>query len=354
MRSSLSPLRAASLPILAFAACLAPPPAVSFLSTSGVVRAESREEAHSVAEHFAALGPAVVARLEDAALSSDLEVWMQDEPHLFHSALESSSDAEGLYAPGHSRILLSRKAPDLERVLAHELGHAALGDAWAPLTGTLEEGLCDVLASELVPEQAARLRAGRLSSAALACGGLSLGLEMRDTRPRNGAKMGWSAHITLTSEEETPADPLDLFRVRAGLSSTGVRASVKRGYYGLAFLVVERVGIDALFDLCERAEAEGFDHLPRAWVLRAADLDEDLRSWRRAAAEAMGEAELLELVRMYPGSVASAMACHLRRLSGTPEERWEAMEAEVWVGGGEARLDVSGLEFLKAEVLSRL
>ena len=339
---------------LALTACLAPPPDVAVDSNAGLVRAASQDEASELSERLASLSPLVLERLPNSAISDKLEVWLQDQPHLYHSAAEASSEAEGLYAPGHERILLSRNCCDQERVLAHELCHAALGADWQPLTGTLEEGLCDVLASELVPEQSPRLRAGRLSSAALACGGVRLHLEVRDREANGGAKFGWGAAIHLTSEEDTPADPLALFQVQAGLSSTRVKASVKRGYYGLAFLVVERVGIDRLHELCLEASAQGFRKLPRSWVLREAELGEDISEWRKAAAQAMGEAELRELIRMYPASIANALAHHLRSKPGTPEQRWEAVEGSVRLGEGTAELALEDLAFLRAEVLARL
>ena len=68
----------------------------------------------------------------------------------------------------------------------------------------------------------------------------------------------------------------------------------------------------------------------------------------------MGEAELNELVRMYPGVVAGALAHHLRKLDGTCEERWAAIEADLWLVEGDARVRVSELSFLRSEVLARL
>ena len=320
----------------------------------GVVRAASQDEARVLDAHLTALGPALAAHVPGARLPEELEVWVQDEPHLYHGVLESNAEAEGLYAPFHERILLSRHAVDIERVLAHELTHAALDKSWSPLCGTLEEGLCDIVATALVPDQAARLRAGRLSSAALACGGLHLRLDVRDNRARHGVRLGWSATLRLTSEGQTPDDPLDTFRVRAGLSSSRLKASVKRGYYGLAFLVADRIGLQELHALCGRARAEGLSRLPRGWLLDAAALDEDPETWRAAASSALGEAELRELVRLYPGVIACALAHHLCQQTGTPQERWEALEGSVHVLGGGATIDLQAVPELRAEVLARL
>lgn len=342
------------LAFLGLCACLATPPKVSLDSGVGIVRAASHEEARSITELLAGLRPSVPDHLPGSRAPQGLEVWVQDKPHLYHAVLENNAEAEGLYAPGHERILLSRNAEDLARVLAHELGHSALDGTWGPLCGTMEEGLCDVLASQMVPAQATRLRAGRLSSAALACGGLRLGIQVRDSRPRQGARRGWSATILLTSEEQTPEDPLDMFHVRAGLSSTRVQPSVKRGYYGLAFLVAERIGIEGLHSLCIRATREGFDQLPRAWLLQEASLNEDPNAWRRAAAASLGKEELRALVAMYPASIAGALASRLSDLPGTPGERWGALQGEVWLQEGTARLDIHASPELRNEVLARL
>lgn len=343
---------ALALPLLC--ACLAPPPDVAIHGALGVVRADSQEEALALEAHLASLGTALTAHVPGACLPEELEVWVQDEPRLYHTGLGSNAEAEGLYAPFHERILLSRHAADLERVLAHELTHAALDGTWSPLSGTLEEGLCDVVATALVPEQAARLRAGRLSSAALACGGLRLRVDVRDGRAREGVRLGWSATLRLTSQDQTPTDPLDTFRVRAGLSSSRLQASVKRGYYGLAFLVAERIGLRELHDLCTQARAEGLRHLPHSWLLEAAALDEDPETWRVAAADALGGEELRELVRLYPGVIAGALAHHLRRQPGTPRERWQALEGSLQVLGGDATVDLRTVPELRAEVLARL
>ncbi len=340
--------------------CLAPPPAVLLDSSKGTIRAASEEEARHVSELLGKLTPALQALLPGEHLPSDLEVWVQDEPHLYAVPLAAHADAEGLFAPGHERILLARGADNLERVLAHELVHASLGGDWDVLPGTLEEGLCDVIATRLVPAGAARLRAGRLSSAALACGGLQFELEVRD-RSRSaegGARLGWSARITLSSTEDTPDAPLDVFRVAAGLSSTRVDTSVKRGYYGLAFLLVERVverhGLQGLHARCRLAAEAGHDRLPRAPLLEAAGLGEERADWRRAAASAIGEAELIELVEMYPDSIAGALAHYLRNRPGTPEERFDSVAAELALVEGTARVELTDLDCLRAEVLSRL
>lgn len=344
---------------LGCAACLASPPDAYYDGGSGVVRAASVEEAHEVASMLGRLRPALLDMLPGGKLA-DVEVWVQEEPHLYNCRIEANYDAEGLYAPAQERIFLDRQAEDRERVLAHELCHAALSGHWARLPGTLEEGLCDAVAARLVPEGAARLRAGRLSSAALACGGLQLQLEVREREPSCGARLGWSARISLTSEEPSPEAHLDVFRVSAGLSSTHIKASVKRGYYGLSFLVIERIlqrhDLEGLHRLCRAAAAEGHASVPQRWLQEAAELDDDPLTWRAAAAAAMDSEELAELVRMYPGFVADALTRYVTRGESdlTPRQRLDSIDAELRLLEGDASVRVTDLGFMRTAVLERI
>src|SRR4030095_9983937 len=100
-------------------------------------------------------------------------------PALWAFARSAYSDADGFWAEGVGRIHLRTGAERLERTLAHELVHQCAGEMFEELPGTLEEGLCDLVASLACPESAARLRAGRLSSAAFATRGLVVALELK-------------------------------------------------------------------------------------------------------------------------------------------------------------------------------
>ncbi len=170
------PLRIAATLVIAVAAaaCQALPPPSCTEAREGVVRAGSLEEAREVATALDALVPEVISALPDAH-ARRLEVWMQPEPALYRFPPSSTyREADGFFSDRLARIHLRSGADDVRRTLAHELVHASLGKTWRDLPGTIEEGLCDVVAARLCPSGAVRLRAGRLLAAALALGGLDL------------------------------------------------------------------------------------------------------------------------------------------------------------------------------------
>ena len=269
---------------------------------------------------FSARRSRVAAVVPGTRSVEDLEVWIQDKPGLYAFPHQSNGEAEGLWAESHDRILLARDADDMERTLAHELVHASLGESWHTLPGTLEEGLADQISTQLVPDGATRLRAGRLASAALATGGLGLTLEVE--MPEH--KSTWMARITLSGTRPSAEPQRDVFRLAAGLSSTRVTPASKRGYYGLAFLLIDRIiqkqGVQHLHNLCLSAHEQGMDQVPRPWLLAAADLEDSAESWRLAALQGMGKGELEELMRMHPDFVHDAVLEHLQSRGRTDLE----------------------------------
>ena len=339
-------------PLLAVAAlmgaCMVQPPAARVRAAEGIVRGGDATESARVSVLLDRLAPRVEALVPGSDLPTDLEVWVQESPRLYALPGMGVADAEGLYSSHHSRILLARDADDLERTLAHELAHAALGPDWARLPGTVEEGLCDLVSERLCPEGATRLRAGRLCSAALACGGL--GLELR-LRSESDARQ-WVARVTLAGENQGADPQRAVFSVEAGLSSTALTTGSKRGFYGLAYLLVsraaDRVGLEGLHALCSEAVAAGDERVPAERLLEAAELGETQEAWRMAAAEALGPDELRALVRMYPHFVLDALDSWLEDAS--IEAGWpEGLVLEVALPGA-AAADLSG----DAELLDAL
>ncbi|MEZ6013573.1 MAG: hypothetical protein R3F49_00535 [Planctomycetota bacterium] len=340
-----------------FLSCMASPPQTVMAFDGGTVRAADTDEASEVQGLLAELRPALLALVPDTAFE-DIDVWVQDKPSLYRFPTEATADAEGLWSAAHRRIMLSRNADDVRRTLAHELVHAALGETWSALPGTLEEGLADHASTKLADAGAARLRAGRLSAAALAAGGIELVLAVdRKSDAGRDIRRGWSARVRLTGDE---SDPLDVFRLSAGLSTTKLATAPKRGYYGLAFLVVDRIvaryGYDGLNALCTRAAEEGHDHVPAAWLMAAAELTKEREDWRIAAQSAMGPAELIELVEMYPDFLVDALVAYLERLRPDgPVSGWlDSVEVRVSFAESDQRVALSELATVRAAVQRRL
>jgi hypothetical protein len=320
--------------------CQVLPPAHASAARAGIVRAQSQDQAEAVATMLDQLSPEVLASLPDTR-ARDLEVWIQETPALYRFATSAYNDADGFWAAEPKRIHLRAGADDLERTLAHELVHASLGRSWRVLPGTVEEGLCDALSAQLCPLSRARLRAGRLSSAAFALGGLVLELEIEvppEALP-SGIALRYSARLRLEGDPPIEIDPMDVFRVQAGLSSTSMPSERKKAFYGLAFVATERilarVGVDGLHDLCTRALSAEREEIPADWLLEAADLGPDREAWQRAVADALSPAELAELVRMHPQFLARTVADFLRTCIDP-----QALDSALpWV---DARLSIAG------------
>lgn len=333
----------AALVALVAAGCQVAPPEHSARALHGLVRAEEPELAHDVAAALDRIAPLVVAEVPGSSCDP-VEVWVQDEPALYAFAGSAYSDADGFWAEGVGRIHLRASRDRLERTLAHELVHRTLGPEWDALPGTLEEGLCDVVASRVCPESSAKLRAGRLSSAAFATGGLFLDLELalaphEATGRATAPEVCWSARLRIDADPTIRLEPLAVFSVRAGLSTSPVSSDEKKGYYGLAYLVIERIvaaeGLAGLHARCVRARERGLDEVPVDELLAAAGLTRDDESWRAAALASLGRNELAELVRSHPQMLVRTLAQYVGPYRFDPgfESLLERLRARLSVPG---------------------
>ena len=356
------PKRARAALLCAFlGACQATAPKAVVADANMTVRGDTLREAREVVRSLRRLRPELEALLPGVSLGK-LDIWFQDQPHVYFFPSDKDYDAEGLYAPDLKRILLARGTRDRERVLAHELTHAALQSPWDRLPGTMEEGLCDCASVYLAPAAAARLRSGRLSGAALACGGIQLTVRAtpRGGGPQADASDVWETQILLSRPPIVPSALRAVFTVSAGLSSSRLGTESKRAYYGLSFLAIERIvqrgGFAAVFELCQRAEATGLETVPEGWILEAAGLEADEASWRKAAIEAFGEEELMNLVCMYPSALAAALAEHISSLGIDPERQrwWEVLNVECLLVEGTSSTRLNGLWPIRVAVAQRL
>ena len=315
--------------------CRVTPPASRYETPSGIVRADEALRAEYIGTQLAGLHQQVKDLLPDT-VHRKFEVWVQEEPRMYLFAGPSYEEADGFWAEGPSRIHLRASAASIERTLAHELVHASLGKSWHVLPGTLEEGLCDWVSAHLVPRGASEMRAGRLSAASFATGGLELDIEL--SAPASpGLQLAVGARVLLTGGIDAPLTPEEVFEVRAGLSTTRLDAGAKKAFYGLSYLVIERVierrGLSGLHGICLRAERNGYDEIPTEWLLRAADLDgATTADWRAAIHEALGPQEVRLLVHAYPDLLRGTLERFFSN-ADTDEDQIEHVRAVVRVPG---------------------
>lgn len=315
---------------LGLAACLARPPAESAPARLGAVRAATRARAEDVARTLDRLAPRVVEAVPGARLGP-LEVWLQETPALYAVRSPAYSDTDGFWAEDVRRIHLRASLDPVDRTLAHELVHASLGPEWDRLPGTLEEGVCDVVAAQLVPHAAVRLSAGRLATALGALGGLPLDVELWIEGEPSGTlvERGLEARLRVIGEDAEDVDPLDVFLVRAGLSTARASPAVRRALYGLGFLVAVRIadrgGLEELHALCIAAQEEDREVVATRSLLAAAELDPDPQSFRAAILERLGARELREILRIHPGILARPVADLID--VGRADDPWSALAA---------------------------
>jgi hypothetical protein len=326
------------------------------------VRADEHARAREVGEMLEELYPAVQAWLPGAK-PGEVEVWVQKTPALYTVGQHAYREADGFWAEGAGRIHLRDDADSLRRTLAHELVHAALAEEWRTLPGTLEEGLCDLASARLCPESAVRMRAGRLSSAGFVIGGLKLDLEVSVPAAVHALGVGvhFSARLKLEGESGERVDPLGVFGEHAGLSSSRLASDRTKAYYGLAFLVLERIeargGIEELYRLCERTHADRQRKVPVELLLEAAGLDRDPATWTRAIAEALGTEELAELAHMHPGFLVEALSQLLAPClaeNGLSQNDFDALGARMTIAGTTTVVDLLAVEAVREGLWRRL
>lgn len=342
----------ASFALLAAAGCGLLPPPAAVSTPYGDVRAARPEEAQELAASLLRLRPLVMALLPDA-VERPTEVWL--DPAL-REGEDGAAGVAALTSLSQGRIRIGTGAAGIGRdfLLAHELVHAHMGPSWAPLPAIMKEGLCDALACRLVPQDAARARALRLFAARFAFGPQELLLSC--AQPAFGGRSG--ARLAISSPGGTPRGPFEALE----LEGRGVRLhdgpADEDMLYGYGLLLVERalerIGLQGLHALCERARGTGRELVPLEWVLWAAELDHEPASWQRALAEGLGAPELAALGAHLATGLAEAIVSATRwRYPDLDGTRFLA-EAEPTLGlrGGDLQLPLADLPELRDALLA--
>lgn len=274
-RAKFFPGIASALLALGLVGCQIAPPAVTAVHPLGVVRADDQSSAERYGELVTALQPDIKALLPDVP-ARNTEVWVQKKLGT-RRGQKVPLNVKGftLISDDHSRGRIHLRAdvdyPDW--FLAHELVHATLGDSWKTLPAVLEEGLCDVVAAELRPQVAPRIRALRAIEASLYLGRLKLVISHSGIGYRAG-----NGPIEIWFHYDEPRNKLPLEQALAPhtYAFREHHGDMDDALYGVGFLIVqrlrERVGYAGLHDLCLRASANGQASIPPEEQLLAAGL----------------------------------------------------------------------------------
>lgn len=282
-------------------ACVVPAPPVAQSHELGLVRAEDRFHADLYAGMVAELQPRIVDVLP-GTLERTTEVWVQE------------SLAHGMGAPAPANVkgftlidsemqrgrIHVRQDNEFPRwFLTHELVHALLGPEWLTLPGVLEEGLCDLVAAELNPDCAPRIRALRAIEASIFFGKMKVVVAHKDASGRERTDSIW-------------------FHYDRGPSELGVEQvlapgtlALKRRFervpdtlYGLGFLVAQRIeergGFERLFELCLEAAEDGLVTVPVERVLEAAGMSKDQDELALLSFDLLGADEFAHWVDLLP------------------------------------------------------
>jgi hypothetical protein len=230
-------------------------PPILTSSPSGEVRAWTDADAARARHELEQLGPRI----------RDLLGSRRGPPHVILARETIPGPVDALLAG--EQIVIGAEAREQECVmLAHELAHWYLDGVWVALPGSVEEGVADLVAGEVLPEWSTALRGQHVQA-----------LVTTEPLPDPGPALLHSCEIDLEPQDEAQ-----------------LRASRALGY-----AVARRIGLARLRVLCEAARAEGRKSLTSAQLMDEARLEErDLEAWRHAL-----DARLRVTFRAADGSV---------------------------------------------------
>jgi hypothetical protein len=255
------------------------------------VQAEDQESAERVLEH-AGQALAAAQRLPGMRARSEIVIRVRGAGS---TAAQGSTRWRGDPARREEAWIELALGPDTDEqlfLLGHELAHALFDETWQRLPQIVEEGLADHAGQAASPDCGARRR---LAHAIRLCSWLGPGLAITQSgqEPRT-----LFARLDLESLPE-PERMLEL----DGRSYHEVKPAENRELlYAFGYLIVERIGVAKLREMCAAAQARGEQKLAPAELLEAARLDpREKRSWT-GAIEALVGAPELEALRREPAT----------------------------------------------------
>jgi hypothetical protein len=284
---------------LALGACATPRPpelANSVDGRYGQVRAALSARAEALNVLVEEVAPRVALAIPDCS-KAPLDIRLV-------AKLAHDSWGGATYTAGGLRWIELPQDETLERLkptLVHELVHYWLGPDWSALPGVLEEGLCDYIAHQIVPEAAAL---GRAEYAVMLSSALDGALRFDGPRVRGqGADAEFLDEIvSYTVSAPIAKNALPPFQRALEIEGQDLEPIRSQGVRGtldaLGYLLVHRIGVDALHKLCLRAQMQRLSQVPPEWIFAAARLDGTTKTgWRPAIFALFGEQEKLALLR---------------------------------------------------------
>lgn len=193
-------------------------------------------------------------------------------------------------------------------VLAHELVHAWLGKEWKALPAVVEEALCEVVAEAADPgERPVRRLASVLYFETAFKGGFRFDARGNPIEPRRLSVAGSPPAFIVDTFHGTAKMRIDRRRIPGVVETLELDDKKLLTYRDLGqqnlmravgYVIVSRVRIDRLLELCLRARDDGLAMIPADWLLEAAHIESrKLADWEPLFHAWYGDAERAELMR---------------------------------------------------------
>lgn len=251
------------------------------------VRAEDAEVGAIVANSLPAAGRAVrlVPGLRDAGIGRI------DVAPLGGSQLLGYTRFFPRETAREPEIVIASDTPEpyrsAERVLAtltHELAHYLLAPEWRTLPAVLEEGLCKWAGRRAAPSTSAADRFSTAIQVGRLVGGESAVAIERGQDPNS---LILTVRRSFSAADGRLSELPEMLRLRHGELLRSRWSEDPADLYALGDVLVQRIGVARLHELCLEAREEGLELVPASRVLDAAGLPLDRPDLWRAQVIAM-------------------------------------------------------------------